>query len=71
MADFIGLGASIINECFESELLIIGMMGMNGNHTAENIKKALERLVNSCKCSKINFHGNFSCYIIHLKLPIN
>ena len=71
MADFIGLGASIINECFESELLIIGMMSMNGNHTAENIKIALERLVNSYKCSKINFHGNFSCYIIHLKLPIN
>jgi hypothetical protein len=39
MADFIGLAAIIINECFQQELLVIGFNPMTGNHTSENIKK--------------------------------
>ena len=37
--DFIALGASLINEYFEKEILIINMWPMSGTHAIENIKK--------------------------------
>ncbi len=45
MADFIGL--IIVNENFKQELIVFGMNSMAGNHTAENIKKEIEFLINS------------------------
>jgi hypothetical protein len=33
------------------------MGSMTGNHSAENIKREIESLVNSYKCNKSKFHG--------------
>jgi len=57
-ADFLALGAVIINEFFEQELIVIGMKSMGGDHTAENIQTVLETIINSFKCNKTKFHGN-------------
>ena len=68
MADFIGLAAVIINEELQQEFLIIGMDGMAGNHIAENIKEAIENLVNRYKFNKRLVHGKkqFNYYRIML-----
>jgi hypothetical protein len=47
LADFIALAAIIVNESFEKELLVIGMAPMSGDHTAENVKFEIEKIVNS------------------------
>ena len=71
MADFLGLAAIIINNCFEQELLIIGMGSMTGNHSAENIKREIESLVNSFKCNKSKFHGKkHFLFVIYLFFKI-
>ena len=57
-ADFIGLAAIVINESFRQELIVIGKNPMTGNHTAENIKKEIEFLINSYKFNKLKAHGN-------------
>ena len=46
IADFIALCAMILNKNHHHEFLVIGMTSMPGNHTAENIKKVLEYLIN-------------------------
>ena len=51
MIDYLALGASIINTSFIKEILIIGMVKMSGSHNAENIKKAIEIIIN-----KLNFN---------------
>ena len=51
MIDYLALGASIINTSFIKEILIIGMVKMPGSHNAENIKKAIEIIIN-----KLNFN---------------
>ena len=40
-----GLAANIINLNFDKETIVIGMT-MNGSHNAENIKEAIENVVN-------------------------
>lgn len=52
-----GLAASIINRDFESETLVIGMELMPGNHSAENIKLAIESIINKFKFDKSKIHG--------------
>jgi hypothetical protein len=72
MADFIGLAAVIVNKFKEREFFVIGMMGMPGNHTAENVKYAIEHLVNNYKFNKLKCHGIFTYLLIFIKffLPL-
>ena len=53
MLDFKGLAASIMNENNEGKVLAIGRALMPGNHSAENIQKATESIVN-----KFDFQKN-------------
>ena len=46
MYDFMGLAASLTNEAFDKEIVVIGMKLMEGNHCAENIQTAIQALVN-------------------------
>ena len=46
MLDFMGLVACTIDSFFQRQFIVIGMCLMPGNHCAENIKKAVEVLVN-------------------------
>ena len=50
--DYLALGASIINTSFLKEILIIGMVKMPGAHNAENVKKAIEMIINKLKFNK-------------------
>ena len=65
MADFIALAAIIVNQFKERELMVIGMIGMPGNHTSENFKKALESLINRYNFNKLKSHGIFKFLIIY------
>ena len=47
MLAFMGLVAVVINKHFEKELVVIGMIEMPLRHCAEDIKKAIETIVNS------------------------
>ena len=57
MLDFMGLSANIINNEGEKKAIVIGMMLMPGNHCAENIKIAIEELVNRYSFDKSKIHG--------------
>lgn len=49
-ADFIALGASFIYDNFSREIYITNMFPMpTGVHCAENIKRAIEQMVNNFK----------------------
>ena len=57
MLDFMGLAANIINSNFERETIVIGMILMPGNHCAENIKLAIESIVNDYSFDKSKLSG--------------
>lgn len=63
MADFLGLAALIKNANDKQELIVIGMQSMN-DHTAENIKEAIENLVNRYKFDKNLISGNKSVCVL-------
>lgn len=50
--DYLALGANLIYENFKRDTLIIGMIEMVGRHTAENIKAAIERIINEYNFNK-------------------
>jgi hypothetical protein len=49
VSGYLALGARTINQNFIQELLIIGMVKMPGAHNAENIKIAIESIINKIK----------------------
>jgi len=57
MADFIGLCACIIDKYFNKKLLVLGFTRMPGPHTAENIKIAIESIVNQYNFDKSKIKG--------------
>ena len=56
-ADFIGLAAVFTDSQLEREVHIINMMRMPGPHCAENIKIAVEKMVNNFEFDKSKIHG--------------
>ena len=52
LKDFIAVVASIINSKFQKELVVIGFSRMPGKHNAENVKKAVEVIVNKYEFDK-------------------
>jgi hypothetical protein len=60
MTDFLALGAAIVNAFFDKELLIIGMVRMPGAHNAENIKKAIESILNNLDFNKAKISAIFT-----------
>ena len=46
MLDFMGIAATLMNKEGKREIMTIGMTRMSGGHCAENIKKAIEEIVN-------------------------
>jgi hypothetical protein len=65
MADFLALGAVILNKYYQHEFLAIGMTSMSDmNHTSENIKKILEKLINGYSFNKRLAHGKYIFTII-------
>ena len=46
MLDFMGIAANTIKSDFTRQTIVIGMCPMPGSHNAENIKMAIETLVN-------------------------
>lgn len=51
--DFIAIAASCINEDFSREVFVASMIPMPpGGHSAENIKKAIELMINKFKFDK-------------------
>lgn len=67
MLDFMGLAVNLINKDFKKETLVIGMCLMPGNHNAENIKEAIETLVNQFNFDKSTIHGNFIVFLLRYK----
>ena len=55
--DFIGLAAVVSNQLGEKSILVIGMMAMVGSHSAENIKKCIEEMINQYKFDKKKLNG--------------
>ena len=52
MVDFLGLAAVIMNSKGMKESFVLGMTTMRGRHNAENVKLAIERVVNKFKFDK-------------------
>jgi hypothetical protein len=52
MADFLALAVKIVNQNGQSELAVIGMSSMEGDHTAESIKATIEDIINGFKFGK-------------------
>jgi hypothetical protein len=66
-ADFIGLAAVLTDSQLEKEVHIINMMRMPGPHCAENIKIAVEKMVNKFLFDKSKIH----CIKFKLKFLFN
>lgn len=58
MLDFMGIAVNIIYPNFEKETRVIGLELMPGAHNAENIKIAIERIVNKYDFDKSRIYGN-------------
>ena len=58
MLDFMGVAVNLIYDNFERETIVIGLDLMPGIHNAENIKIALENIVNCIKFDKVVISGN-------------
>ncbi|RNA27693.1 zinc finger BED domain-containing 4-like [Brachionus plicatilis] len=52
MVDFLGLAVNLMYQKFVKEILVIGMVQMDGSHCAENIKAAIERIINNYNFDK-------------------
>lgn len=59
MTDFIALGASLMYDDFQLEIIIIGMMRMKQKHTAEYIKECIEEMVNIYNFNKAKIKCKF------------
>ena len=57
MLDFMGLAAAFITPNYKRDIVVIGMTLMNGSHNAENIKLAIEKIVNEYSFDKKLIHG--------------
>lgn len=55
--DFMGIAASIVNSVYEKEVVVIGMELMKGSHCAENIKLAIESVINDYNFDKSIISG--------------
>ena len=57
--EFLGLACQLINSSFEREIIILGMEVMNNGHSAEEVKKAIENIVNKYNFDKNNCKGKY------------
>ena len=64
MLDFMGLAASYTDKFYEKHVIVIGMVLMPGNHSAEYIKETIETLINRYKFDKSVINGNDLCLLI-------
>ena len=57
MTDFIGLAANCSYSNLEKECFVFGMTRMRGSHNAENIKFAIEEIINNFEFNKLKING--------------
>jgi hypothetical protein len=57
MHDLMGLSANLIDTNFKKRIVVIGMSKMPGPHNAENIKIAIESIVNTYYFDKRKIKG--------------
>jgi hypothetical protein len=57
--DFIVLGSATMDDCFEREIMVLDMMRMTTNHTAEHVKECCETMVNKFDFDKSKINCNF------------
>lgn len=58
-SDYIALGVVITNNSFDREMIIVNMMRMIGTHNSENVKLAIETLINRFRFDKSKIHSIF------------
>lgn len=63
MLDFMGVAANIINYKFEKQTIVIGLELMPGSHNAENIKIAIESIVNKYTFNKSVLSGIYIFFV--------
>ncbi len=55
--DFIGLSAYYTKRNFEKDCVVIGFKRMEGSHNSENIKSAIEAIINDYQFDKSKIGG--------------
>ena len=55
------LCAQTINNSWEIELIVVGMVEMVNGHSAEEVKIAIEKMVNEYEFDKSKIQGSLSC----------
>lgn len=58
-SDFIAVGAALMNDSFEREIVILNMMRMTTNHTAEHVKECVESMINGFDFDKRKINCKF------------
>lgn len=58
-SDFIAVGAALMNDSFEREIVILDMMRMTTNHTAEHVKECVENMINGFNFDKRKINCKF------------
>jgi hypothetical protein len=59
MIDFIGVAVNMTDKNFNRECCVIGLDRMEGSHNAENIKLAVEKIINQYEFDKKKIKGIF------------
>lgn len=59
--EYMALCAQTINNSWEIELIVVGMVEMVNGHSAEEVKIAIEKMVNEYEFDKSKIQGSLSC----------
>ena len=57
MLDFLAVGVVLTTSTLEKEIFVIGMVRMTGRHNSENIKTAIETILNKFEFDKSKLNG--------------
>jgi hypothetical protein len=52
------VAAQLTNGSFDKQIVVLGMVEMKNGHRAEEVKKAIEQVVNQYKFDKRKIRGN-------------
>ncbi len=63
-SDYIALGVVITNNSFDREMIIVNMMRMIGTHNSENVKLAIETIINRFRFDKSKINSRYLIWLI-------
>ena len=68
--EYLGLGTRLTNDCFEKKVISLGFIEVIGGHCSENIKAAIETIVNKYEFDKSKVKGKMCLFFYLMQTSI-